>query len=101
MIFNNLICQNCGSSLDLDLDNITTYCPHCGHKLLIETDQLADIIAHKERTKQVQIDYDYKKKELDKQTFLLSQEYKISAGILAAFIFICIFSIIVLLISVR
>jgi len=44
-------CANCGAQLEIDLDNIITFCPYCGSKLMIETDQLGRIISEKEETK--------------------------------------------------
>lgn len=46
-----LNCNNCNAPLDLDLDNLQTYCPYCGRKLLLDFDQVEQIIAEKEKTK--------------------------------------------------
>lgn len=44
-------CENCGATLDLDLDNLLAYCPYCGNKLLIDVSQLGQILTEREKTK--------------------------------------------------
>lgn len=47
----SLQCENCGSSLELNLDHLMAFCPYCGNKLLIDVSQLGSIVAAKEKTK--------------------------------------------------
>ena len=44
-------CNNCDAQLDVDLDNLQAYCPYCGQKLMMDFDQLAWVLAEKEKTK--------------------------------------------------
>ena len=73
-----LKCQNCGSSLDLDMDHLIAYCPHCGQKLLFDVDQIGNIIIEKEKTKQQEIKYKHNidtkkmKEERDRKYILYS-----------------------------
>ena len=46
-------CNNCGATLELDIDNMIAYCPYCGKKLMFDIDQLDEIIKAREQTKQV------------------------------------------------
>lgn len=48
-------CNNCGAGLDVDLDNLSAYCPHCGQKLLFDVDQMGMLLAAKEKTKQIEL----------------------------------------------
>lgn len=62
-----LKCQNCGSSLDLDMDNLMAYCPYCGQKLLFDVDQIGNILLEKEKTKQKVIDRDIESKRIENE----------------------------------
>lgn len=53
-----LTCFKCGGSLNLDLDNMQSFCPYCGEKLMIETNQLSKILSEKEKTKRLQMELD-------------------------------------------
>lgn len=46
-----LKCQNCGSHLRVDLDQLQAFCPYCGQKLLIDSEQLGQILKEKEKTR--------------------------------------------------
>ena len=48
-------CNSCGAGLDVDLDNLSAYCPHCGQKLLFDVDQMGVLLAAKEKTKQIEL----------------------------------------------
>ena len=48
-----LTCCNCNAPLEIDLDRLMTYCPYCGQKLMIDSEQLAWILAEKEKTKRI------------------------------------------------
>lgn len=50
-----LKCQDCGASIDVDLDHMMAYCPYCGNKLLIDAPQLAKLMREKEKTEQTRI----------------------------------------------
>lgn len=47
-------CPGCGYSLELDIDNLTSFCPSCGSKLLLDVNDIHKILELKEQTKQVQ-----------------------------------------------
>ena len=49
----HLKCQNCGASLDLDLDKLMAFCPYCGAKLMIDIDQISSVLVEKEKTNRV------------------------------------------------
>ena len=51
-----LTCSKCGGSLNFDLDNMQSFCPYCGEKLLIDTSQLGMILSEKEETKRLQLE---------------------------------------------
>lgn len=70
-------CNNCDAQLDVDLDNLQAYCPYCGQKLMLDFDQLAWVLAEKEKTKRTvereehktvrtQMAYDHESREKDK-----------------------------------
>lgn len=48
-------CKNCGSQLDLDLNNIQAFCPYCGVKLMIDSETLSKVLSEKERTRQIEV----------------------------------------------
>ena len=63
-------CSNCGATVDMDFDNMFTYCPYCQSKLMIDIENMEKIIAEREATKRAQeetkqkkIEFDYKNKE--------------------------------------
>ena len=56
-----MTCTNCGAGLDIDIDNLIAFCPHCGQKLLFDMDQMEIILAARERTKQVQLQEETKR----------------------------------------
>lgn len=77
----NLRCDSCNAQMEVDLDNLMTYCPYCGRKLLIDVDHIDDVLKEKEKTKRnqdqsqenmfreqeqtkrTQIEYEYKERE--------------------------------------
>jgi len=65
-------CPSCKANLELDIDNLIAYCPYCGKKLLFDLDQMQNIIAEKEKTKQIKLIQDHQleklklQKEIDK-----------------------------------
>lgn len=71
-----LKCQNCGSSLDLDMDNLMAYCPYCGQKLLFDVDQIGNILLEKEKTKQKVIDRDIETKRIENEQKKIDNEAK-------------------------
>lgn len=44
-------CNNCDAKIDVNLDDLQAFCPYCGQKLMIDFDQLAWILAEKEKEK--------------------------------------------------
>ncbi|SDZ78936.1 hypothetical protein SAMN05216349_10157 [Oribacterium sp. KHPX15] len=48
-----MTCNNCGAHLNVDLDNLSAYCPFCGQKILIDFDTLGMVLAEREKTKRV------------------------------------------------
>lgn len=50
----NLRCDSCNAQLEVDLDNLMTYCPYCGRKLLIDIDHIDEILKEKEKTRRAQ-----------------------------------------------
>lgn len=56
----HLKCQNCGANLDVDLDRLMAFCPYCGEKLLIDTEQLSSVLVEKEKTKQKEMELNNK-----------------------------------------
>ena len=63
-------CSNCGATVDMDFDNMFTYCPYCQAKLMIDIENMEKIIAEREATKRAQeetkqkeIEFEYKNKE--------------------------------------
>lgn len=57
-------CENCGATLELNLDHLQAFCPYCGQKLYIETAQLGRIVAEKEKTKRtVVVEENYTKRQ--------------------------------------
>lgn len=51
MKFLKMKCNNCNAPLDVDLDRLQAYCPYCGQKLMMDFDQVALVLAEKERTR--------------------------------------------------
>lgn len=46
-----LICDNCGATLELNTEHLIAFCPYCGHKVLIDVDRFGKILSQKEETK--------------------------------------------------
>jgi DNA-directed RNA polymerase subunit RPC12/RpoP len=44
-----LTCDNCNGQLEIDLDHIQAYCPYCGQKLLIDSNNIDAIIAERDK----------------------------------------------------
>ena len=63
-----LKCNSCGAMMNLDLDNLSSYCPYCGNKILIDMDQFGKVFAEKQKTERVRI------KEETKQRRIASRE---------------------------
>ncbi len=69
-----LKCENCGSVLNLDLNNISAFCPYCGQKLLIDSDTL---IVEKEKTRRMQISYDRADRKKQEEIAVLAKAIKV------------------------
>ena len=65
-------CPNCGSSIDVDPDNISRFCKHCGSKVLLDIDTIQNLLIEREKTKQESIQSEERKRiaELDTLTKL-------------------------------
>ena len=62
-----LTCVKCGGSLNLDLDNLQSFCPYCGSKLMIDTNQLSDILSEREETKRYQMQLEHKERKAEQE----------------------------------
>lgn len=54
MQLTRLNCPNCDAPLEIDMDAMKAYCPYCGQKLMFDTDQIGQLFAAREKTKQEQ-----------------------------------------------
>lgn len=82
--FIEMSCQNCGASLQIDLDRIQAYCPYCGNRLTIDIANLDTIIAEREKTKRKQLKYEQERYELELEE--KKRPGKIKATVLLAII---------------
>ena len=48
-------CPNCGSSVNLDMENPQQFCSRCGSKLLLDIETIQELMIEKEKTKQIEI----------------------------------------------
>lgn len=73
----NMQCNSCGAQLDIDLEHLQAFCPHCGQKLMMDFVLLGQVLSEKEKTKRVtkleeeltkrtQMIYEHESKEKDK-----------------------------------
>ena len=46
-------CASCGGNVQLDLDDLISYCPYCGTALMVDMSFLNEVLLEKERTKQM------------------------------------------------
>ena len=53
----NLTCLKCGMSLDISVEGLCSYCPHCGGKLYITVRQMMDILNNKKEIEQKGVKY--------------------------------------------
>ena len=92
-------CQNCDGMLDVDLDNLQVYCPYCGQKLMMDFEQLAQVLAEKEKTKRAfdkeehitkraQMAYDHEERKDDKAWNKKIIEMLIIFGLMIAVVFL-------------
>ena len=81
-----ITCSNCNEEFDFDLDDMQSFCPHCGRKLLFDCEQIKTILSKKdkstyyqekikleqEQTKRTQLEFEHeeRKHESDNQTRL-------------------------------
>ena len=49
-------CPNCAKSVNLDPDNLSSFCSYCGSKLMLDITQLQGILIEKEKTRQKEIE---------------------------------------------
>jgi len=54
-----LKCEQCGAPLELDIDNLIAFCPHCGSKSLIDSVDLQKVMIEKEQTKRQERRYEH------------------------------------------
>lgn len=95
MQFVKMKCNNCGAQLNVDLDNLQASCPYCSQKLMIDFDQLAWVLAEKEKTKRAvereayetlrtKMSYEHESKEKDK-------DWKKKAIVAIGIVLVCFF----------
>ena len=48
--------------MELDIDNLISFCPYCGGKLLVDPVAFRDVLVEKERTKRVEMEYEQEDK---------------------------------------
>ena len=53
----NLMCRQCGMSIDEDVNGLDAYCPNCGGKLYISVSQAIDIWNEKKEFKRKDVKY--------------------------------------------
>ena len=46
-------CNSCSAQLDIDLEHLQAFCPHCGQKLMMDFVLLGQVLSEKEKTKRV------------------------------------------------
>ena len=56
-------CPNCGASLQLDFENLISFCPFCRKKLLIDPVAFKEILVEKEKTRRAGLRYEQKDKK--------------------------------------
>lgn len=71
----SLTCVNCGAGLEFIEDRFMTYCPYCGHKVLIDIDVLGEILSRKEATRKA-AEYT-RREELKNERSRQRQEYEL------------------------
>lgn len=49
--------------MELDLDNLISFCPYCGGKLLVDPVAFKDVLIEKERTKRIEMKYSQEDKK--------------------------------------
>lgn len=53
----NLICKECGMSLDVDAKHLQTRCPNCGASLLMTVSRVIDILDEKKEIREKGVAY--------------------------------------------
>lgn len=71
-------CQKCGASINLDLDNLISFCPYCGSKLMVDPVAFRDVLVEKEMTKRESMKYAQQDKEREDRNKL--RKLKITAS---------------------
>lgn len=61
--FFKMNCPACGAGLELDIDNLISFCPYCGEKLLVDPVAFKDVLVEKERTKRIEMKYSQEDKK--------------------------------------
>ena len=54
-LLTELKCNSCGATVDIDFDNLISFCPYCGAKLMIDVPSIQELLIEKEKTKQIKI----------------------------------------------
>ena len=57
-------CPACGAGLELDIDNLISFCPYCGGKLLVDPVAFRDVLVERERTRRIEMEYDQEDKRM-------------------------------------
>ena len=48
-------CCSCGANINIDFENLISFCPYCGAKLIVDLKLVQDVLKEREKTKQIQI----------------------------------------------
>ncbi len=62
-----LECPGCKANLEIDLDHMIAFCPYCGKKLTYTFDGMAEVLAAKEKTKQIEDIHQYEMERIKLQ----------------------------------
>ena len=86
-----LKCASCNAPLEVDLDNLQVYCPYCGQKLMIDVQQMKDLLIEREKTRQMQLGYDYSERKARREDQYTMKLIAILLGVLAVSVALVIF----------
>ena len=102
-----LKCNYCGTNVDIDFDNLISFCPYCGAKLMMDVPSIQALLIEKEKTKQIQIqaeqttaqkkmEYDAEYQDYDR---IIENSKNESSSILRANIILGIFIILLIIVK--
>lgn len=81
--FFKMNCPACGAGLELDIDNLISFCPYCGGKLLVDPVAFKDVLVEKERTKRIEMKYSQEDKRRADASRRRLQKVKASVALAA------------------